>query len=218
MAQYIEKLWKAVLIWFAAVMLILSLAHEWSVVLFGVTYGLAYGGLIYRARARLRSFLRKLGLNTYPGFLLLSILVTVSEEIYCYVLGNRIAHPVLWIDLVMVSSLWTVWFGTWYFYLSKKYDFTEKEALITAGSTGLLYEFVGTGYFLQNPFGIILAYPLAVVVYSALFILPMQVMDFTGTTTSKMRYPVGVVLPFLLTIPAALVVFVGFSFAGHPLN
>ncbi|MCL7475236.1 MAG: hypothetical protein M8352_04255 [ANME-2 cluster archaeon] len=111
-----------------------------------------------------------------------------------------------------------MWFGTWYLYLSKKYAFTEKEALMTAASTGVLYEYIGTGYFLQNPPGVVLAFPLGVVVYAAIFVLPMQLIQFTGTNNSRVKYPAGIILPFILTIPAAVVIYVLFLTAGYPLE
>ncbi len=185
---------------------------------FGVTYGLVFSGLAYRFRRLVVPFFKRMGLYNYKGFLLLSVIVSLTEETYCYLLGNRIAQPVLWIDLVVVTGLWTVWFGTWYFYLSKKYAFPEKEALMTSAFIGVLYEYTGTGYFLQNPLGVVLAFPLAVVVYAAIFVLPMQLIEFTGTNDSKMKYPIGIVLPFILTFPAAIILFVLFSLAGYPLE
>jgi hypothetical protein len=145
----IDSAWKILLIWFGLVILLLSIAREWRVVSFGVTYGLVFGGLAYHFRHLVVPFFERMGLYHYKGFLLLSVIVSVTEEIYCYVPGNTIAYPVLWVDLVLVTGLWTVWFWTWYFYLSKKYAFTEKEALMTSASTGVLYEYIGTGYFLK---------------------------------------------------------------------
>ena len=174
-----EKAWKAILIWYIIVILIFSMAGEWGVATFGITYGLVFGGFAYRFRKKVREFFSRIGLFNYKGFLFLSIVISITEETYCYLLGNRIAYPVLWIDLVLVTTMWTAWFGTWYFYLSKKYAFTEKEALMTAAATGVFYEYIGTGGFLQNPFGIFLAFPLAVVIYAAIFILPMQLMELT---------------------------------------
>ena len=214
----IESTWKILLIWFGLVILVFSIAREWGVVAFGVTYGLVFGGLAYHFRHLVVPFFKRMGLYNYKGFLLICVIVSVTEETYCYLLGNRIAHPVLWIDLIVVTGLWTVWFGTWYFHLSKKYAFTEKEALMTAAFTGVLYEYIGTGYFLQNPLGVVLAFPLGVIVYAAIFVLPMQLIEFTGTNNSRMKYPVSIVLPFILTFPAAIVLFVLFSLAGYPLE
>lgn len=200
--------------WFIMVMAILGVAGEWSVVTFGVTFGLIYGGVAYRYRKMVKPFCEKINLGNYAGFLLLAVIVTISEEVYCYILGNQIAHPVLWVDLVLVTVMWWVWFSTWYFFLSRRYYFEEKEALMTAGFTGVLYEFVGTGEVLKNPLGIVIAVPLAVVVYAAIIVLPLQLITFTGDITSRQKYVVGSVLPFLLTIPVALglyLVLIGFG-------
>ena len=213
-----EKAWKIMLIWFIIVIFILAIARQWGVVIFGLTYGIVFGGLAYYYRHTIRQSFMRMGLFNYRGFLLLSIIVSVTEETYCYLLGNRIANPVLWKDLVLVTALWTVWFGTWYFYLSKKYTFSEKEALMTAAATGVFYEYIGPGYFFQNPAGIVLSIPLAVVVYAAIFILPMQLIEFTGTRNTSMKYAEGIVLPFILTMPVAVVLWVLFLLAGHPLD
>ncbi len=209
-----EFMWKIILLWFAVVVTIFCIAREWSVAAFGVTYGLGFGGMSYTYRKKVKSFFEKVHLNNSGGFLLLAVIVTITEEVYCYALGNQIAHPVLWVDLILVTVMWLVWFSTWYFWLSKKYKFEEKEALLVAGSTGILYEFVGTGEVLRNPFGILLAAPLAVVVYAAIFVLPMQVITFTGKNTGKMKWVVGGVLPFALTIPVALVLYLFLSLFG----
>jgi hypothetical protein len=206
--------WEVLLAWFAVVMVIFCLAGEWSVVVFGVTYGLGFGAIAFKYRKKVRPFFQKVRLNTYVGFLLLTGVITVTEEVYCYLLGNEIAHPVLWVDLILVTVMWWVWFSTWYFFLSKRYYFEEKEALLVAGSTGVFYEFVGTGAVLENPFGIALAVPLAVVIYAALFVLPMQLISFTGTRTGKTKYIVGAILPFFLTIPVALIMYIILSVLG----
>jgi hypothetical protein len=202
-----DIIWKGILIWFILVMAILSIAREWSVVIFGMTYGLGFGGIAYRYRKSVKKIF-DMHANNYLGFLLLCIVITVSEEVYCYLLGNQIAHPVLAVDLFLVCTMWTVWFGTWYFYISRRYIFEEKEALLTAGVTGVFYEYVGTGTILENPVGIILAIPLAVVVYAAIFVLPLQLITFTGKKTGKTKYIVGSVLPFVLTIPVAVLIYV----------
>lgn len=199
--------WKVMLFWFVAVTIILCIAKEWSVVAFGLTYGLGFGGIAYTYRRRVQPFFKKVHLDNYYGFLVLTVIITVTEEVYCYILGNQIAHPVLWVDLLLVTVMWSVWFGVWYFFLATRYYFEEKEALMTAGFTGVFYEFVGTGAILENPFGIVIAVPLAVVVYAAIFVLPLQLIRFTGKRTGKAKYVVGVVLPFVLTIPVALVLY-----------
>lgn len=204
------------ILWFVAVIVILCIAGEWSVVVFGVTYGLGFGGIAYRYRRKARPCFERVRLNNYIGFLLLTVGITVTEEAYCYALGNRIAHPVLWVDFILVTVMWSVWFSTWYFFLSRRYYFEEKEALMVAAFAGVFYEFLGTGEVLRNPFGVILAVPLAVVIYAALFVLPMQLIRFTGERTGRMKYVVGVLLPFLLTLPVALILYILLSVVGVP--
>jgi hypothetical protein len=210
--------WRIMLLWYGAVLTILSIAREWSVVAFGFTYGLIFGGFEYRYRHKVLPFFQKIGLDNYLGFLLLASIVTVTEETYCNLLGCQIAHPVLWIDLALVVVMWTVWFGTWYFYLSKKYAFSEKEALMTASFTGIFYEFMGKGELLANPLGLLIATPLVVVVYAAIFILPMQLIEFAGKDESKWKYPICITVPYILTIPVAVALFVVFSLLGTPLT
>ena len=210
----VKTVWKGILSWFIIVMVIFALAKEWSVVAFGMTYGLGFGGIAYSLRGKVGRFFAKRGLRTYYGFLLLAVSITVSEEVYCYALGNQVAHPVLWIDLIMVTVMWSVWFSTWYFFLSRRYFFEENEALLVGGFTGVFYEFVGTGALLENPFGIVLAVPLAVVVYAAIFVWPLQLLTFTGKQTGRMKYIVGSVFPFLLTIPVAVALYFVFAICG----
>ena len=209
-----ERVWKIILLWFAVVIIIFCIAGEWSVAVFGVTYGLGFGGITYKYRRRIKPFLKNVHLDNFGGFLFIAVTVTITEEVYCYALGNQIAHPVLWVDLILVTVVWLVWFSTWYFWLSKWYSFEEKEVLLVAGSTGIFYEFVGTGEIFRNPLGIFLAAPLAVVVYAAIFVLPMQVITFTGKNTRRMKWVVGGVLPFALTIPVALVLYLVLSLFG----
>jgi hypothetical protein len=146
--------------------------------------------------------------------MLLSIAVTIAEEVFCYVTGNRIANPVLGIDLIIVSVLWSVWFGTWYFYLSKKYIYKENEALLLAGMSGVIYELIGTGVFLRRPIVLAVLTPMAIGVYAAVFIWPMQLIDFTGKKNSLWKYPVSIILPVILTIPVTMALFLVMSTFG----
>ena len=43
------------------------------------------------------------------------------------------------------------------------------------------------------------------------------VSEFTGTIDLNIKYPIGVVLLFILTIPAAIILYIVFSIAGYPL-
>lgn len=143
----------------------------------------------------------------FPVFLLVSIIVSVVEELYVYSLGNQVAVPNIWRDIIIVPGEWTIWFSVWYLYTARKYSFTDGEALFSAGLIGLLYEYIGKGIPLSNPVGFILAIPGTVVIYAAIFILPMQLVNFQGENNNFMKYPVSILLPYILTIPAALLLY-----------
>ena len=100
-----------------------------------------------------------------------------------------------------------MWFATWYLFVSRRYRFTTGEALLAAGMEGLMYEYIGNGLVLSNPIGFLVSVPLTVVVYAAIFILPMQFIKFSGQKKGVTRYPIAVLLPYLLSIPAALVLY-----------
>ncbi|HEY3421550.1 MAG TPA: hypothetical protein VGK13_00230 [Methanocellaceae archaeon] len=78
---------------------------------------------------------------------------------------------------------------------------------MVATLTGILYEGTGNIRLYTNPIGIVLVVPLVIVIYGAIFILPMQLIDFTGKSTSRWKYPVSVLLPFVLTIPVVALLY-----------
>lgn len=199
-----DRAWLVMLAWFAIAMAVFSIAREWSIVEFGVGFGLLFGSIAWWLRKGVRPAFRKLRLDNFAGFALLAVIVSSGEEIFCWALGNRIANPVLWKDLVLVNGIWLVWTATWYFRLSKRYVFREKEALMLGASVGVLYEYISSGAFLYNPWGILLGLPLAVVVYAAIFMLPMQLIDFTGKSNSGLKYVEAPLLPYILSFAAAI--------------
>lgn len=77
------------LLWFGIVVAIFCIAGEWSVVYFGVTYGLGFGGIAYKLRKKVRPFFQRMGLDNYGGFLLLTMGITITEETYCYLLEYK---------------------------------------------------------------------------------------------------------------------------------
>jgi len=195
-----ETLWKIILAWFVLVMAVLALAGDLRVPLFGITFGLVFGGICWMRRAWIREFIGKSRLDGFRAFIAVALLISAFEEAYCYLLGNHIAYPDIFIDIPLVLSAWLPWFCLWYFYFSKKYAFSEKEALFTAACTGVLFEFVGSLAIIQNPFSIMAA-PLAIVVYAAIFVVPMQFIEFSGKEGSWIKYPVAIILPYLAAIP-----------------
>lgn len=199
-----SRAWLVILAWFGAVVVIFAIARNWAMVSFALVFGLGFGGLFWAVRSGIRPAFEKLGLANFAGFALLAVAISTFEEVLCWALGNRIANPVLWKDLVLVNGTWLVWYACWYFILAKRYAYQEKEALLLAASTGILYEYVSSGTFLANPAGIILGAPLAIVVYAALFIIPMQLVDFRGKDEYAIKYIASPFLPYVLSFAAAL--------------
>lgn len=199
--------WKLIAAWFIASTLILIVLRDWGELVFTYSFGAGYGGIVYVGRNRIRKALSTLKTSRFPLFLVTSFLVSVAEELYVYSLGNRIAVPQIWRDVIIVPGEWLVWFATWYLFTSRRYRFTNGGALLAAGLEGLMFEYIGNGLILSNPVGFVISVPLTIVVYAAIFILPMQFVDFSGQKMGKERYPVAVLLPYLLSIPATLLLF-----------
>lgn len=202
-----KSVWSIIAIWFSVSIIVFSLEKMWSIVLYAISFGVVYGGFVYKIRNRIKKGIESSRFNNFFGFIIVAVLVSIAEEVYVYALGNQIAIPNILLDIIVVPTEWAVWFAFWYLLLSQKYKFTESEALLTAGLTGILYEYVGTGFFMSNPIGFFLSIPLAVVVYSAIFVLPMQFIDFSGKKDGISKYVVSVGLPYLFTIPIALIIY-----------
>jgi hypothetical protein len=208
-----SRAWLVILAWFGAVVAIFTVARNWALVWFALVFGLGFGGLFWAIRSRIRPAFEKLGLANFAGFALLSVAISTFEEVLCWALGNRIANPVLWKDLVLVNGTWLVWYASWYFFLAKRYVYQEKEALLLAASTGILYEYVSSGSFYSNPAGIVLGAPLAIVVYAALFVLPMQLVGFEGKIDGAGKYAASTLLPYIFSFAAAVPLAVALSSA-----
>lgn len=202
-------------LWLVAVVAVFFLAGNRSAAVFAFLYTAVYGGVCYRYRDRIRSLLASVPGSKALTFFAVAFAVTAAEETFCFLTGNRIALPVLWADILFCGLVWSGWFGTWYFFLSKSYRFGEAEALLTAGLSGLLYE--GAGPVLASPssvVAILLIAPFLSLVYSAIFLVPMQLISFTGTRESVWKYPVSIVLPFLVSVPITIAMFIVFSLTG----
>lgn len=199
--------WKILLVWFCIAAFILFLENAWGILAYAVSFGVFYGGIVYLLRKRVREFFSRLVRGRFPVFLALALVVSVLEELYVYWLGNKIAVSNIWLDIVVVPLEWAAWFSGWYFMVSKWYRFDEKEALLVAGTSGILFEYSGKGFLLSDPIAMLLFFPIAVVVYSAIFILPMQLIEFRGNRNTWIKFPVGVILPYLLSIPVGLALY-----------
>jgi hypothetical protein len=207
------------LLWFMAVVAVFFIAGNRSAAVFAFLYAIVYGGICYRYRDEIKRFLAGLPGAAALKFFFIAFLVAAVEEIFCYLMGNHIALPVLWADILFCGLVWFGWFGTWFFYLSKHYHFGEQEALLVAGISGLIYE--GTSLVLANPpavIAVLLIAPFLTLVYSAIFLVPMQLIGFTGTKESPWKYPVSVVLPYLVSVPIAILIFIIFIITGVPLK
>jgi len=198
-----DRAWTVIFVWFFIVIAIFLLAASWSIVSFALSFGAIFGGLAWRYRKSVRPFMARLRLDNFAGFLILGIGISALEEVWCRALGNHVAMPVLWKDVVFCTVVWLPWFAVWYLFLSKRYCFGEKEALLLAASAGLLYELVGSGAIFSNPAGLLLAVPLDIVVYAAIFVIPMQLIEFKGTGRTNWKFAAAPVLPYLLSWPFA---------------
>jgi hypothetical protein len=206
-----DRAWLVVLAWFGVVVAIFSLAQNWAMVSFALIFGVGFGAIAWVIRSKIRPAFERLGLANFGGFAILAVAISSGEEVLCWALGNRIANPVLWKDLVLVNGIWLVWYASWYFILSKKFAYKEKEALLLAAGTGILYEYVSSSAIWTNPAGILLGAPLAVVIYAALFILPMQLVDFMGKDEKPLKYAASPFLPYILSFAVALPLVLLFS-------
>ncbi len=200
-------IWKIIAALFVFSMLVMAIERSWSIIAYSVTYGVIYGGTVYLLRGKIRSFFSGIGRTRYPLFLILSLVVSVSEEVYVYILGNHIAIPNIWLDIIIVPLEWAAWFSGWYYLISRKYKFTEGQALLAAGLAGILFEYSGEGFLAFNPLAMLIFFPTAIVIYSAIFILPMQLIQFTGEKETWLKFPIGVFVPYLLSIPVGLVLY-----------
>lgn len=203
-----STIWKILIGWFLIICLIFLITKNYSVFVFAITSSLIFGLLPYLYRDKIKTFFKKVGLHNVLGFFLVAFVITALEETYCYLLGNKVAYPVLSIDIFLVFFIWLGWFGVWYFWISKKYFFTDAEAILAAGLPGVLYEYVSKPEFLANPLGILIAFPLSAVIYSAIFVIPMQTLDLSGKKKGWRKYLVSLIVPFLISLPIAIISFV----------
>jgi hypothetical protein len=110
-----------------AVVVVFFLAGNRNAAVFAFLYTIVYGGLCYRYKDNIKTFLKGLPVNTVIKFFSVAFPVAAAEEVFCFLMGNRIALPVLWADVLFCGLVWFGWFGTWYFYLSKRYRFGSRK-------------------------------------------------------------------------------------------
>jgi len=201
----VDLVWKALMAWAAVDLIIFAIVQSWNLIAFSVLFGLVFGYVSWTFRDRLRLALKQAGLDNFAVFLILAFVIGVFEELVCWGLGNRIANPILWADLIQVCVSWLFWFATWHLFLAKRFAYSEKEALLLGASVGILYEGVSSLNIFISPLLVLLMAPLAVVIYAAIFLLPLQLIDLKGTDRSLWRFPAGIFLPYLASLPMGIV-------------
>ncbi len=179
---------------------------------------MAYGGIAYRYRRYVKPLLFNVHLDNYAGFALLVVANTNAEEILCYSLGCTLAQPVPWVDLLWMSIVWLIWASVWFLLLAPRYAFTEREALLLASGSALLFEFAGSGLILTNPLGLILLAPIPMVAYAATILLPMQLIPLKGTRTTRSKYLAATAAPYAMALPVALLLYLLLPALGVPLR
>lgn len=195
------------MLWLLLSMLILSLEHAWNIIVYTLSFGIGYGVSVYLLRHKLQGRLKGLGRMRFPAFLTVSVAVSVLEELYVYALGNSIAVSNIWLDIIVVPAEWAAWFTTWYFVISRYFSFSEKQALLCAGLAGILFEYSGKSFLIYDPLAMAAFFPTTVVVYAALFLLPMQFIKFQGTHEGWLKFPISVLLPYLASLPVGLILY-----------
>lgn len=191
-------------VWFPVSVIIIAASGLWHEIEFIALFGICYGGLVYSRRRSIKSFFFRRKLNVFPVYMAIAIAVSVIEELTVYMLGNRVAVHNIWRDIIIVPGEWSVWFATWYLFLARRFWFTDIQMLLSAGAEGVMFEYIGNGLFLANPLGFLVSIPLAILIYAAIFILPMQLMPITGESRTLWKYPISILLPYALSIPMAL--------------
>jgi len=214
--RLLEKLYKVLIVWAVLATGFFVIAQDWVVVAHAGLFVGLFGFVVYRYRHKLGTLLGKVGGRTVPGFILLVCILTLIEEGSAYYFGGpeSVVHPNFAINILLVGTFWTIWLLTWKLFLARRYSFTEREALLTAGFSSLLYE---ASILYSSPNAFILFTGIMVLLYAALATLPMQLISFTGTRTSKSKYVISIVLPYLITWPVALVLYAVLTSVGVPI-
>jgi hypothetical protein len=215
----LDTVYKVVLVWSTISIGIFLLLKEYGLVAYVVVFVGLFGVIAYRQRIELGRFLRRIGFAHPLFFSLLVIGLVLFEEYLAYVLAGPegVMYPEhLSINMVLIATFWLAWLLSWKWYIAPKYHFTEREAIMTAGFAGIMYEIIGPMHFLDAASWLLIA-PLSILIYAAVAILPMQLIDFSGQQVSKYKYLIATVIPFLLTWPPALVLYFVLTSAGYQL-
>lgn len=172
------------------------------------------GALGYHYRESFARGMRSRGLGGFAGFVATVLVVSVAEESLCSAFGCTLAVANLWVDLIFVPTLWLAWLTAWYFLIARRHTFESDEALLVAAAAGVLFEIVGNGAGLANPVIALLSAPGVAVVSAAICVLPMSLIERTGTRDTRAKYPIAFFVPYLAALPAAVALFMLLSSAG----
>lgn len=87
--------WTIIIAWFAASIAIFAFLGQWGIILFALVYGGVFSGTAYRLRRGLKPLFKAGRLDNCGGFVFLMVLITPSEDMFCFSLGCNLAQPVL---------------------------------------------------------------------------------------------------------------------------
>jgi hypothetical protein len=205
---------------FAAAVAILLVVGAFAEAAFALIYGVGFGTFAWYLRGPLQGLAPSGRWGRLLAFVVLSVTITVTEELLVVALGGRVAQAVLWVDLLWVGVLWLVWQLAWYRADAvSRFDLSPAAAIVIAGATGVLFEVVLSRLLFLAPLeGLVLA-PIAWVIYSAVFTLPSALIGFPGPSQPTGRTVTAAVLaPFLLAVAGALPLFFLLRLVGIPLH
>lgn len=174
---------------------------------FSVVWGVGFTLLCYRTRDRFKERMAAWGLGGFGGFLVTVIGLSTAEELLCASFGCTLAIADIAFDLLFVVTLWAVWLSVWWLFIARRYRFTYDEALFTTALTGVLFEIISKPQTMANPLLAFLAAGPVIVVYAGICAWPVALIEFRGTRGGRSRYLVGIAVPYLACLPAALALF-----------
>ncbi len=197
--QKLDVVWFTILIWLSISLVIYLLIGEYSIPLFALTYGILYLSFLWYFRDKIRAIFSRYS-DSFTFFVFVSLISVTVEELWCWLAGGTLARSIIWQDLLVVSISWVPWFLVWKYYLSKKFAWSDKEAMLVAGFTGILFELVPKLQIFANLIATIIILPTIIIVYSAVFLLPMLAMNFTGKNNVWYKYPLAIFIPYVASV------------------
>jgi len=204
-------------VWFAASVAVLAIAGAERVVVYLLLFVGVYGGVLWSVRHRIRPGLARLGLDNTAGFVLLGVGASSIEETVSFAAAgpSSLVIPNLPVDLVWINAIWLGWLLPWYVFIPRRFSFTEREALLVGGSTGVLFEVIVTRIAFSFPL-VVLWVPVAWTVYAVVFLAPLQLVRFPTSSSRRGKVPVALAATWGPAIAVALALYVLFGALGLP--